>query len=213
MKHVLVPCAILTLVMITGCNLPGSHLTPTVPPEAILTQVAQTISAQLTKISEIITPTFPNLPTSSITPSPSAAPIYTPSQTPVPCLLVGYSDATIDVTVPDNTSMSPNQAFTKTWRLKNIGTCIWNSSYQLVFDRQDDMGVPSNYSQPLTTGTVTPGQEVDVSVNLIAPGTRGTYTGYWRFRDPNGIYFGIGGSSAWIVKIKVVDATTLTPTP
>jgi hypothetical protein len=109
--------------------------------------------------------------------------------------------------------MSPNQAFTKTWRLKNIGTCIWNSSYQLVFDRQDDMGVPSNYSQPLTTGAVTPGQEVDVSVNLIAPGTSGTYTGYWRFRDPNGIYFGIGGSSAWIVKIKVVDATTLTPTP
>ena len=181
------------------------------------TRVALTISAQLTKVSEIVTPTFPNMPTSFITPSPSTSPIYTPSQTPVPCLLVGYSDATIDVTVPDNTSMSPNQAFTKTWRLKNIGTCIWNSSYQLVFDRQDDMGVPSNYSQPLTSGTVAPGQEVDVVLKndqrTGKRGTSGTYTGYWRFRDPNGIYFGIGGSSAWIVKIKVVDATTLTPTP
>jgi hypothetical protein len=54
---------------------------------------------------------------------------------------------------------------------------------------------------------------VDVSVTLTAPTTPGTYTGYWRFRDPNGIYFGIGGKSSWIVKIQVVNAvvTTLNP--
>lgn len=211
MKYVLVPCAILATVMIVGCNLPGSQLTQTLPPEAVFTQVAQTVAAQLTKVVQIATLSIPNMSTSSFTPIPSVSPIYTPTLTPLPCLLVGYSDATIDVTVPDNTIILPGQAFTKTWRLKNSGTCTWNSSYQLVFDRQDGMGVPSNYSQPLTSGTVASGQEVDVSVDLIAPGTSGTYTGYWRFRDPNGVYFGIGGSSAWIVKIKVVNATTTTP--
>ena len=31
-----------------------------------------------------------------------------------------------DVTVPDGTSYAPSTAFKKTWRLKNIGTCIWS---------------------------------------------------------------------------------------
>jgi hypothetical protein len=75
------------------------------------------------------------------------------------------------------------------------------------------MGVASTYSQPLTAGTVAPGQTVDVSVNLIAPLTPGTYTGYWRFRDPSNVYFGLGGSGAWIVKIKVVNSVTTTLTP
>jgi hypothetical protein len=127
---------------------------------------------------------------------------------------VGYNNATIDVTVPDNTVMAPGQAFTKTWRLTNVGTCAWNSSYQLVFDHGDTMGVTNTYAQPLTTGTVSPGQTVDVSVNLTAPAVPGTYTGYWRFRDPNGVYFGlVPENSPWIVKIKVVNSTVVTLLP
>src|SRR5512135_3467629 len=38
-----------------------------------------------------------------------------------------------DVTVPDGTRFSPGAAFTKTWRLKNVGTCTWSTSYTLVF--------------------------------------------------------------------------------
>jgi len=213
MKIILTTSAILVVAFLVGCNMPGSQTTQTLSPEAVFTQAAQTVAAQLTKVAQLASPTMQNVPTSSYTPNPTVTPYYTPSKTPIPCLLVGYNNATIDVTIPDNTIMSPGQAFIKTWRLKNIGTCSWNSSYQLVFDRQDTMGVPSNYSQPLTPVTVSPGQEVDVSVNLIAPITSGTYTGYWRFCDPNGVYFGIGGSSSWLVKIKVVNTTTITLTP
>ncbi|PIU90073.1 MAG: hypothetical protein COS63_04110, partial [Anaerolineae bacterium CG06_land_8_20_14_3_00_57_67] len=38
-----------------------------------------------------------------------------------------------DITVPDGASFAPGAAFTKTWRLKNIGTCTWTTSYALVF--------------------------------------------------------------------------------
>jgi hypothetical protein len=213
MNKTLIPLAILVLIVLVGCNLPNSQATESISPEQIFTQAAQTVAAQLTQIAPSISPTMPNIPTSTLTPMPTETPFYTSTRTPIPCLLVGFNDATIDVTVPDNTIMSQGQAFTKTWRLKNIGTCTWNSSYQLVFDRQDGMGIPSNYSQSLTTGSVAPGQEVDVSVNLIAPASSGTYTGYWRFRDPNGVYFGIGGSSSWIVKIKVINSTTITLSP
>lgn len=195
---------ILAIGLLVGCNLPGSHPSQTMSPEVVFTQVAQTVAAELTRVSLLPSPSFLNLPTSSLTPEPSEISSHTPAQILLPCLLVGYNRATIDVTVPDDTIMSPNQAFIKTWRLKNIGTCTWDSTYQLVFDRGNGMGIPSNYSQPLTNGTVAPGQEVDVSVNLIAPTKRGTFTGYWRFRDPHGVYFGIGGLGSWTVKIIVV---------
>jgi len=32
----------------------------------------------------------------------------------------------LDVTIPDNSVISSNTAFTKTWRLKNTGTCTWD---------------------------------------------------------------------------------------
>ena len=218
MKNSAVIFSLCMILALAGCNLPGGQTTQPSSPEAVFTEAAQTVIAQLTAVALQASPT-PVIPTNTDTPAytdtpvPTSTPISTVTKTPIPCLLVGFNNATIDVTVPDNTIMLPGQLFIKTWRLKNIGTCTWNSSYQLVFDHQDGMGVPASYAQTLTAGTVAPGQEVDVSVNLTAPATSGTYTGYWRFRDPNGVYFGIGGSAAWVVKIKVVNTTTVTLAP
>ena len=209
---------IVFITVLVACNLPGGQVSPTMSPDAAFTQAAETVAAELTRVSLLATPT-PNIPTNtptpeaSFTPTATNTPMSTPTNTPLPCLMVGYSNATIDQTIPDNQKMSPEQDFKKTWRLTNAGTCTWNSSYQLVFDRGDSMGVPTGYAQTLTAGSVTPGQSVDVSVNLTAPADPGTYTGYWRFRDPNGVYFGIGGSSSWIVKIKVVNSKTVTLIP
>ena len=76
------------------------------------------------------------------------------------------------------------------------------------------MGVTTGYTQPLTSGVVNPGQMVDLTVNLTSPASSGTYTGYWRFRDPGGVLFGItpaGGT--FLVKIVVVASETDTLTP
>jgi hypothetical protein len=211
--------ALMLIFVLVACNLPstGRQPTPSSPQEAY-TQAAQTVAAELTQIAQDASPTASiptntSIPTSTFTPQPTNTPLSTPTNTPIPCLMVGFKSSTIDVTIPDNTVMSSGQVFTKTWRLINLGTCTWNSSYQLVFDHGDGMGVTSGYAQTLTAGSVTPGQTADVSVTLTAPSTPGTYTGYWRFRDPNAIYFGIGGAGTWIVKIKVVNAVTVTLTP
>ena len=33
-----------------------------------------------------------------------------------------------DLTVPDGSSFAPGATFTKTWRLKTIGTCTWTTT-------------------------------------------------------------------------------------
>jgi hypothetical protein len=204
---------IVLALLVTACNLPDNNgVTTQESPDAVYTHAAETMSAELTRVATLASSTI-DIPTSTFTLAPTNTPIYTPTITPIPCLFVSYSDATIDVTIPDNTIMAPGQSFTKIWRLTNAGSCTWNPSYQLVFDHGDQLGVSNTYSQPLTSGTVAPGQTVDVSVNLVAPITPGTYTGYWRFRDPSNVLFGLGGSGTWIVKIIVVNSVTLTLAP
>ncbi len=189
-----------------ACNLPNAQ---NQGQGAAFTAAAQTVAAQLTGAAQ--TPGAPgtatntlaaNQPTatSTLTPSPSTTPLPA-TNTPLPCNLASFVN---DVTYPDDTEVLTGQAFTKTWRFKNIGTCTWTSGYQLVFDHGDQMSGPA--SQPLTGGSVPPGATVDVSVNLVAPGTHGTYKGFWRFRDPGGVLFGLSTGSFW-VQIKAIEPT------
>jgi hypothetical protein len=155
---------------------------------------------------DAITSTF--TPTSTVTITPTI------TTTPIPCNQATFSDATIDVTIPDYTLMTPGQAFTKTWRIRNIGTCSWNSSYQLIFVGDSPMGVGAGYAQPLTLGTVATGQEVDMSVALTAPMANGTYSGKWNVKAPGGEVFGISPDHGpFYVKIKVATPHTVTLTP
>lgn len=217
MKKSVISLVILTL-LAAACNLP-SYINPTtpIPPEVVFTQAAQTVAAELTRVALLASPTntVPSVPTSTNTPIPTNTAVNTPTNTPIPCNLATWDPATIDVTVPDNTKMAPNQTFSKTWRILNVGTCSWNSSYLLIFDHGDGMGVTAGYTQQLTSGVVNPGQWVDLTVNnLKAPSATGTYTGYWRLRDPGGVIFGITPSAGtFVVKIVVVATTTITLTP
>jgi hypothetical protein len=107
-----------------------------------------------------------------------------------------------DVTVPDGTAFAPSATFAKTWRLKNIGTCTWSTSYALVFDSGTQMGASSTVNLP---ASVAPGQLIDVTVNMTAPSNSGTFRGYWKMRNANGVIFGIGSgaSSSFWVEINV----------
>lgn len=94
-----------------------------------------------------------------------------------------------DVTVPDGTVFTPGQAFTKTWRLRNVGDCTWTTEYALVFSTGDQMGGPSSINLP---ASVPPRQSIDLSVNLTAPTNPGSYRGYWLLKNASGKLFGIG---------------------
>lgn len=136
----------------------------------------------------------PPTPTNTVTPAPSSC---------------DRAQFISDVTVPDGTSFAPGIGFTKTWRLKNVGTCTW-SNYSIMFDSGEKMGGPDSAVIPTS---VAPGQTVDITIALSSPTTAGTYRGYWKLKNNNNIPFGIGsgGTKSFWVEIKV-SGTGINPT-
>jgi hypothetical protein len=200
--------ALVLLISALACNLPGGAATPDLDagPDAAFTIAAQTVEAELTRaaLAQPTTPVPEETATASPEPTATPTPVLSPTPTPIPCNMASFVQ---DVTIPDGTSIVTGAAFTKTWRLRNTGSCTWNSSYALVFDRGDKMSGPD--AQPLL-GNVAPGGTVDISVSLTAPASAGNYRGYWRLRDGSGVLFGLSTGSFW-VDIKAV-APTATPT-
>jgi hypothetical protein len=172
-----------------ACNMPGPQTSGV---DLLLTQAAQTVTASVPSA----TPTVEASPTATITA------VVPATATSVPCNLASFVS---DVTTPDDTVITVNNPFTKIWRLKNVGSCTWTSGYQLVFDSGDSMGGPA--SQQLTAGTVAPGQTIDISVNLTAPASAGTYKGNWKMREPGGQTFGLSTGAFWVqIKTSAVAA-------
>ncbi len=212
----------LGVLITTACNRP-SRATPVSTEDGFLsTAAAQTVEAQLTLSAASAQPTatlvpvqpsatspVPVAPSASATTIPAATTAPSATSTTVPCNRAGFVD---DVTVPDGQVFQPGASFDKVWRLKNTGSCTWDSSYSVVFDNGDAMGGPA--AATLTTGNVAPGQETDVKVSLTAPLNPGTYRGNWKLRDPGGIVFGIGpqADKVFWVEIKVGEPTA-TPNP
>ena len=110
-----------------------------------------------------------------------------------------------DVTIPDGTSFKAGDTFDKTWRLKNIGSCTWSTSYKLVFDSGNQMDAPASVAFPTS---VAPGQTVDLTVKMTAPSTPGLIRGYWRLKNAGGVLFGIGATAdkPFWVEIRVSDS-------
>ncbi|HEY5732042.1 MAG TPA: NBR1-Ig-like domain-containing protein [Anaerolineales bacterium] len=197
------------VLVLSACNLPSSS-PQTEEPNAIFTQAALTVQAQLNQTStpapSFNTPTLPPpQPTNTAVSLPTLPSVTnTPVLSPTP--LCDQGQFVRDVTAPDGTMYAPGETFIKTWRIRNAGTCTW-SGYSLVFDRGDAM----NGNSPIAIGTVGPGQEVDLSVNLTAPTTNGSYRGYWRIRNPSGVYIpmlsGHQGTSFFVdIKVGVISS-------
>ncbi|BBB47560.1 NBR1-Ig-like domain-containing protein [Pelolinea submarina] len=155
---------------------------------AIQTAIAQTLTAGGSRVEATVgtEPTLTLAPTNTI-----AAP---PTNTPSPCNNALY----ISETVPDGTEFEVGENFTKTWRLKNVGTCTWNTNYKLKFGSGDKMGGPSSQNLAQAIG---PNETVDISVALKAPGSAGTYKGVWQIVDDGGNTFVY---NIW-VEIKAVE--------
>lgn len=206
---------ILSLIILTACNLPSNQPQVTDEPNLVYTAAAQTVAAQLTQAvsgqvptqqpTQVILPTATQAAptaTQAVPTATVAAPTATsvpPTATPVPCNLMEFVK---DVNYPDDTEVQPGTTIDKTWRIKNIGSCSWSSSYSLVFDSGDAMSSPA--SVQLTNGQVPPGSTVDVTVRMKAPDGAGTYQGYWKVRDGSGTVFGYApNNKAFWVKVKV----------
>lgn len=234
MKKLVALTIFLTLIL-TSCNFlqgdGGATATPTVAPaDALRTSAAKTVDALSTSLASNKTATPPAATATgqpatatlartstlavqtvmpSFTPVPSATPLPpTITQTKAPCDKAAFVK---DVTVPDKTYFYPNTPFTKTWEIKNVGSCTWNYTYSLVF--MDGEAMKATVSKQLVpTGiAVAPGQSVQLSMDMTAPGSEGEFRGRWRIKNPNGELFGVGtnGVDPFWVTIKVAKKFTL----
>lgn len=200
---------LLISVLAAACN-PSAGQTPTLTQVPVLTQAEATEQESAT--TQPTTQPFVTVtqapPTSTATTAPTATytPTTTPTSTPVgtPGSCTDQAKFVDDVTIPDNSQMLPAQDFIKTWRLQNTGTCTWTDQYALIFVSGDQM---SGTSPLPLTGLTAPGNTVDVSVNLKAPGSVGTYQGNWELRNPNSVNFGTGNNASqpFYVLIDVVE--------
>jgi len=206
--------SLLLILVITfgACNLPDESSGLEGKPGALYTEAAMTVSVQLTAAgidlshtSQLSETQAPDGSQGTVPSTTFEIPTFTPEGAvdaiPDVCDQVKFVK---DVTIPDEMDIAPGERFTKTWRLQNAGSCPWGIGYLLYFESGDIMGGPS--SQDLTSETIRSGEDLDISVHLVAPDETGTYEGFWKLRNVRGEGFGVGEySKAFWVKINVVE--------
>jgi hypothetical protein len=145
------------------------------------------------KPTDTPTPTSTPQPTNTATPTRTPAPTTTPTATSTPNPPAAVFVA--DLTIPDGTVLQPAQAFTKTWRVSNIGPVNWGEGTALVFSGGLQMGGVS----PVAVGDLAPGEEIDISVDMVASSEPGSHEGSWVL---------IAGDGTQMATLTVVVTTT-----
>lgn len=190
-----------TLIKVTG--------SPT--PNVIFTSAAKTVAVQLTnqanediagqQTQSVMTMNAPTdtlqpiantvVPSDTpVPPAPTDTPVpATATQPPIPCDQATFIK---DVDTKDGATVISDSGFTKTWRIKNTGTCKWTREYAWVYVDGEQMGGPD---VQWLEGTVATGEMVDISIELVAPTDPGKYTGYWELRNSSGVLFGAGDNA------------------
>jgi hypothetical protein len=190
--------------LLSACGAREPELTPTLTFSAdeIRTQAVGTFSSDLTATA-FAAPT--NTPVPTLTPLPNIAATSTggialgPTAPPATASCYGLAFVS-DVSIPDNTPVTVGQSFTKTWKVKNTGSCAWDAGFKFAFTGGDAMG-GTTYTVP---ASVAAGAVTDISVAMTAPNKTGTIRGNWRMSTASGQFFGdevyvqvvIGGGAA-----------------
>ena len=143
------------------------------------------------------------LPTAQTTANPTAG---TPVPTTAPTEAAGAKcfqfDFLGDVNFPPGTVVKPGTKFSKTWTVKNTGTCKWTRDYDLVLAGGEAFGTNKRGDIPRE---VLPGETIDLTIpDMTAPMTEGTYYSYWMIAAPDGARIGYGPEQQWGLGIQLV---------
>ena len=143
------------------------------------------------------------VPTAATTPNPNEA---TAQPTTAPTADGGKKcfqfDFLGDVNYPPGTIVKPGTKFSKTWTVKNTGTCTWSRDYDVVFVGGEAFG--SNKRGDITREVV-PGDIIEITIEgMTAPQTEGTYYSYWMIAAPDGARVGYGPNQQWGLGIELV---------
>ena len=105
-----------------------------------------------------------------------------------------------DITIPDGTLLKPGVNFQKVWAIRNTGTCTWDDGYKLVFYAGDKAIDPYDFAFKKVSDFVSPGEGINIAINLTAPLAEGDYQGHWKMQNDQGQWFGTFLSVYFTVK-------------
>ncbi len=202
----------ITMVVVAGLlSSCGGSQQPTVDPNMIFTQAAQTVSAQLSA-------TAASLPTSTATPEPSATPTETVAPTATLSLptvgAAGVGTPASGVSVPtsavpaapsssdqggnkagdsagyssqmpaDGKTFYPGDSFSLAFTLINTGSTTWGPGYRLKFIGGEQCSTVSSLE---VDRAVKPGEKFEFFMAAFAPRGIGKFESYWGFYNPQNI--------------------------
>lgn len=199
--------ASLTAIMLSACA--GQTPTQTAIPTSSETSRPATTQAPAATNTLALTPLLTNTSlaaTSAVLPTATSTPVL-----PQPTNLADCTNSAsfvTDVTIPDNSNVTGGTLFTKTWRVRNTGTCVWGSGYTLTHYSDEQMSAPASIPLNVTR----PGEDLDISVELRAENTVGTHRGNFVIKNPAGLIMQIDEDSRLWVIINVTDTITSTAT-
>ena len=218
-KYILATLVVLFTLVLNACGPSTPAPTPTLSEGEIQTLAVVTFSVGLTQTA-LALPTA--TPTSTPTNTPTATSTRSTPLAPNPTASCYGLTGVRDVTIPDNTPMTPGQTFTKTWRVKNTGSCTWDAGFKFAFTSGEVMS-----GTTLVLGAaVSPGTETELSVAMTAPTNKtGAVRGNWRMSTAAATFFGdeqyviivLGGATGTVTVTgtppTATPTSTETPTP
>ncbi len=193
---------ILLAVASSACGVLGPKAQPTMDPlafqatlNAAATQALQTIVAQITATAQaqpatqvptqeptvkVVTPTSEPTATATLVPTlvptatrvpPTAAPTNSPTPKAFECAIISQSPAI-------GAKMATGNDFDAVWTLKNTGTQMWEvGNVDIRYVSGDKL---QKYADIYDIAkTVNPGEQITITVDMLAPGTAGTYKAVW----------------------------------
>jgi hypothetical protein len=171
-----------------------AEATPTPNIEQTAAVLGAEIAATLIAENEAKEPTETPVPTETPLPTNTIPPFIAESATPDPAISSGSCLAAqlTDENYPDGTVITPGETFTKTWVLRNVGTCAWTDEFSFVYHHGNLQGTQDQFS----VGYVAPGQATTFNVTYQAPFSSGgvsEYSSFYSLQAADGTLFGASG--------------------
>ena len=197
----ILPFIVLTVILLSACGAQAPEASTATPSATISPATSTPKPTSTTKSDDTLSPTL----AATIAPTATLPP---PENAP-DC--INEAVFVSDITIPDNSDLNAGEAFTKTWQIRNTGTCIWWSGYTLSHYSESTLGAPESVSLPRTNA----GETADISIDLIAPDAAGTYQGNFVIKNPDGLIMKVDNDSRlWVIfNVGNTVASGTTPEP
>lgn len=188
-KKIIFLIAAAVLLSFTGCANSPEALKDQIYTEAVLT-----LYAEFTETAKALpsTETATLVPTNTVQPTATQRPVIIPTipiainaATPTSSSVNPYQVEFVWVD-PYPNQFYPNQKFTLTWQLKNIGTATWSGKYRFYHRNGIQLADQSSYT---INDVIAPGAILTISMPATSPEVFGTYQTEWALANPEGVEF------------------------